>query len=238
MTRPSTNNPDLLIVFVKAPRKGQVKTRLAAQIGEEFALRLYQAMVKDLMENIQPAREYDIHVLVWPHGTENVVRNWLDWNGYISSQGSGDLGKKLFLAFKKSFRKGYKRVIIIGSDLPGISSDLISSGLKRLHKYPLVLGPAVDGGYYLIGLNSLQPQLFSAMNWSTSGVLRETIRRAQQSDLSFQLLKELRDIDTFEDVAALWKIIQNRKRDDLIRSADVIQDIMKQYHAKNTNFTP
>ena len=220
------SSPNLLLIFVKAPRKGQVKTRLAAYIGEDLALRMYQAMVEDLLENVRESHHYDIQIMVWPEKSEEEVRNWLQWPGVIASQIQGDLGIKLNHAFGKGFNQGFKRIIIIGSDLPGISSSLITQCFQKLQQYPLVLGPAWDGGYYLIGLNSTQPQLLTKVSWSTPEVLAETIDRAQQANLPYYLLKEMRDIDEYEDVLALWKSIKNVKRNNLPHSTAAILEIL------------
>ena len=226
MIGPSMSSPDLLVIFVKAPRKGQVKTRLAAYIGEDLALKLYLAMVEDLLENVRESHHYDIQIMVWPEKSEEEVRNWLQWLGVIASQIPGDLGIKLNHAFGKGFKQGFKRIIIIGSDLPGLSSSLITQGFQQVEQYPLVLGPARDGGYYLIGLNSPQPQLLTKMSWSTPEVLSETIDRAHQSNLSYYLLKEMQDIDDYEDVLALRKSIKNVKINNLPHSAAAILEIL------------
>lgn len=221
------NSPDLLIIFIKAPKKGMVKTRLAAKIGEDLALKLYRAMVEDLLENVGVSDHYDIQIMVMPENSEEEVRNWLKWPGVITSQIVGDLGIKLLHAFEQGFSEGFKQIIIIGSDLPGLSSSHIKQSFKLLQHYPLVIGPAVDGGYYLIGLNSPQPQLLTKINWSTPEVLAETLNRLHQANLPYYLLEEMRDIDDYEDVLALWKSIKLERKNFLHNSRSVLHEILK-----------
>ena len=105
-------------------------------------------------------------------------------------------------AFKKGFEDGYERIILIGSDLPDISSEHIRNGLKALSNNDVVFGPAIDGGYYLIGLSNLKDFIFNEKPWSQSNLLEVTLNELDQKSISYSLLRPLNDIDTFEDLVA------------------------------------
>jgi rSAM/selenodomain-associated transferase 1 len=221
------NNHDLIIIFIKAPRRGEVKTRLAQDIGIEKAQKLYLAMVEDLMQNLEGQNNFDMQIMVWPEGVESEVSDWLQWEGNIASQASGDLGKKLENAFKNGFSKGYQRIIIIGSDLPLLSNAFITDCFRQLQTHPLVLGPAMDGGYYLIGLQSLYNELFCGIQWSTSNVLKETLQRAAQAGLQYYLLPEMRDIDQYDDIQVLWREMKRGEKKNLSKTKLALQSIFE-----------
>lgn len=217
------NNPDLIVIFIKAPRLGEVKTRLAQKIGVEKAQMIYRAMVEDLMQNFKGPHKFDIHIAVWPQDAEPEVRHWLDWKEPIEIQAEGDLGTKLKRAFEDAFAQGYERVVIIGSDLPDLSDSMIKDSFKQLSKYPLVLGPAMDGGYYLIGLSSLYTELFNNIDWSTSRVLHGTLKRADKAGIRYFILPEMRDIDEYDDILALWNELRNGKEKHLSKTKLILQ---------------
>jgi rSAM/selenodomain-associated transferase 1 len=227
MTGHSTNNRNLLIIFVKAPRLGAVKTRLAKQIGTKNAQQLYCALVEDLLQNIIGPDTFDISISVWPQDAESEVRDWLNWTGQLSIQAGDSLGDKLQHAFETGFARGYERIIIIGSDLPELSHSTIMLGFKQLGRYPLVLGPAQDGGYYLIGLTKLNTGLFIDINWSTSEVLNKTFENAKRAGLAYFLLPEMRDIDEYDDIQIKWRELKYMKNKNLPRTRKALQSIFK-----------
>jgi len=220
------NNSDLIVIFIKAPRLGKVKTRLAQKIGAEKAQMIYRAMVEDLMQNFKGFRKFDMRIAVWPQDAEPEVRHWLDWKGQIVVQAEGDLGTKLKRTFEDAFAQGYQRVVIIGSDLPDLSDSMIKTSFKRLHNYPLVLGPAMDGGYYLIGLSSLNLELFTDIDWSTSQVLHNTLKHAKNAGIQYFLLPEMRDIDEYDDILALWDELRNGREKQLSKTKLILQKII------------
>jgi rSAM/selenodomain-associated transferase 1 len=217
------SNRNLLIIFVKAPRIGEVKTRLAEHIGVEQAQKLYRAMVEDLLDNLAIIDDIDLLIAVWPQDAKSDVQQWLQWEGQIDSQVPGNLGHKLHRAFEKGFEQGYRHISIIGSDLPELSHSVIKESFHQLHSYPLVLGPAKDGGFYLVGLNSLPEKLFHNINWSTSEVLEKTIENAKNYGFCYFLLPEMNDIDEYEDIQVRWKDLKNNNTHSLPQTTQVLK---------------
>ncbi len=196
--------PDVLGVFVKAPVAGRVKTRLAAEVGAHRAAKIY----RDLGRRVVSACAGSGHdTMVWfaPAEARPAVRDWLKGLGVAAfrAQVSGALGARLAAAFRRHFHEGARRVIMIGSDCPGVDAGLVSRALAELDEHDLVLGAAHDGGYYLIGLRAPVPQLFRGIAWSTEAVLGQTLARARQLGLNTVLLPTLRDVDTASDARAV-----------------------------------
>ncbi len=195
---------DVVAVFVKAPVAGQVKTRLAAEIGAHHAAEIYRRLGRRVVAAcVGPA--YDTVVWFAPVGARRAVRHWLKGLSVtaVRAQVSGALGARLAAAFGQHFREGASRVIAIGSDCPGVDPRLVSQALTALDEHDLVIGPANDGGYYLIGLRAPVPQLFHGIAWSTEAVLEQTLTRARQLGLGAALLPTLRDVDTASDARAV-----------------------------------
>ncbi|MBI3418315.1 MAG: TIGR04282 family arsenosugar biosynthesis glycosyltransferase [Verrucomicrobia bacterium] len=186
-----------LIVFLKAPRVGVVKTRLAESIGAEAACAAYRRLVEILVVNLSALDQVELRFT--PNDAVAEMQPWLRNGWRCTPQGAGDLGARLQRAFTEAFAAGAARVVIIGSDCPAVTEDDIADAWRMLETHEVVLGPARDGGYWLVGLREPQPALFGDMIWSTSTVLSETLRRAERSDLRAHLLRELADVDTLED---------------------------------------
>jgi len=148
-------NKELVIVFVKNPKLSQVKTRLAKTIGDKAALEVYSELLK-VTENATKKLRAEVRIYF-----SNAIEE-LPWNGYYKTTQQGDnLGKRMQHAFEQGFKDGYNRIVLIGSDLPDISEKHIVKGLNLLKQYNAVFGPAEDGGYYLIGLNSMLHAIFN-----------------------------------------------------------------------------
>jgi uncharacterized protein len=145
--------------------------------------------------------------VVWfaPPEAGSAVREWLKGLSVAAfrAQLSGSLGVRLHAAFRQHFEEGARRVIMIGSDCPGVDAVLVSRALAMLDEHDLVLGPAHDGGYYLIGLRAPAPHLFQGIAWSTEAVLEQTLARARQLGLDAAILPTLRDVDSASDARAL-----------------------------------
>ena len=196
--------PPVLGVFVKAPVPGQVKTRLATELGAERATQLYRRLGRHVVQQVVSA-EYETVVWYAAAGDGSLVRAWLDGLGvsrFVSQAGVG-LGNRLPTALAKHFCEGAPRVVIIGSDCPGVDSRLMAQAFAALGRHDVVLGPAWDGGYYLIGMKELHASLFENIAWSSSTVARETQMRARAAGLSCHLLPTLRDVDTLADARAV-----------------------------------
>jgi uncharacterized protein len=186
-----------LIIFVRAPRVGEVKTRLAAAMGPEEALAAYEVLVQTVLANLAALAPVEVHYT--PESAADEVRAWVPPRWLLRAQGSGDLGARMDAAFVKAFAGGAERVVLIGSDCPTVTVQDIEDAWAALTNCDLVLGPAADGGYWLIALRQAQPALFQGIPWSTGAVLRETMARAERAGLRVGLLRERADIDTEKD---------------------------------------
>ena len=189
-----------IIIFVKAPRPGFVKTRLAATIGNEAACAAYCQLTENVLAHLAPLPHLEIRFT--PDDAEKEITQWLrdDWTS--RPQGNGDLGERMHRAFTEA----NSPAIIIGSDCPQVKLNDFITAAKTLQTHDAVIGPATDGGYWLIGLNAPYPALFKGIEWSTGGVLQSTLAKADEAGLSVQLLRELGDVDTGAD----WERFMNK----------------------------
>ncbi len=184
----------LLIVFVKNIKLGKVKTRLAKTIGTEAAFQVYKHLV-EITENVtnQISSDKTIYfsdVIIeekWPKTLKNV-------------QKGADLGQKMQNSFEKGFKSGFQKIILIGSDLPDISTQIIQKGFDELNNNEVVFGPAEDGGYYLVGMTKKHYSVFKNKHWSTNDLLEKTLIELTEKRIGFSLLETLNDIDTIEDL--------------------------------------
>jgi rSAM/selenodomain-associated transferase 1 len=193
-----------LIVFVKHPAPGQVKTRLVPALGEELATELYRALSEAVLEATVPGPgEYERLVFFAPEDAAEGMRAWLPGLRLLPQAGA-DLGERMAAAFARAFQRGASRVAIVGTDAPAVSRATVVEALEALDTADVVLGPAEDGGYYLLAVSRPRPELFEGVAWSTSTVLEETRSRADRGGLKTHLLPRLRDIDTAEDLWAEW----------------------------------
>lgn len=195
-----------LIIFLKAPRLGTVKTRLAKEIGASAACAAYKKLVGLLIGNLRALPAVELRFS--PDDASAEIQPWSHGGWMLHPQGPGDLGEKLKRAFAESFDTGAQRVVIIGSDCPAVTAPDIELAWESLSTNDVVLGPATDGGYWLIGLRRKTPALFDNVPWSTPTVLATTMRRIEEEHLSVKLLRELRDIDERAD----WERFQNEFR--------------------------
>ncbi|MEO7532016.1 MAG: TIGR04282 family arsenosugar biosynthesis glycosyltransferase [Sediminibacterium sp.] len=194
-------NTRALIIFVRTPELGMVKTRLAKTMGDADALAIYQAL---LQHTRAITVNYSCDKFLFYAGTTNSNDIWDD-TCYIKKEQSGNhLGERMLHAFTDLFSKGYKEVLIIGSDCPGLTPALIHTAFEQLATKKIVIGQSMDGGYYLLGMTELISSLFEDKAWSTDRLCEQTIQTINESKLSYSLLPVLADIDTEED----W--IQNR----------------------------
>jgi rSAM/selenodomain-associated transferase 1 len=184
----------LIIIFVKNIKLGKVKTRLAKTIGNEGAFKVYKALV-DVTEQATSNIQTDKRI----YFSDTIVDS--KWqNSYKTVQNGNDLGERMKNAFQDGFKDGYESIILIGSDLPNISSSIVKHGLDELNKKEIVFGPAEDGGYYLIGMNKPNNFIFENKPWSESMLLESTLNELKSKNITVSLLETLNDIDTFEDL--------------------------------------
>jgi len=190
---PSSKNA--LIIFTRNPELGKCKTRLAKFIGDKSALDIYKYLLQ-YTAKISKETKADKYVFY----SEEIKKEDL-WDVTVfrkKLQYGNDLGTRMENAFSELFQLGYEKVIIIGSDLLDLTSSHIEKAFYSLNKNDVVIGPAKDGGYYLLGIKKLHPTIFKNKVWGTSTVLKDTLNDIQ--NCTFDLLEELNDIDTFEDI--------------------------------------
>ena len=197
---------ETLIIFSRYPEPGKTKTRLIPALGAEGAAELQRKMTEHILKTAQEYKSrQDVTIEVhFAGGNGELMFEWLGNGIKYVSQVSGDLGHKMHLAFDRSFKLGSQRVVTIGIDCPDISQEILENAFNSLQKQDLVLGPAKDGGYYLIGLNQTLPQLFQNINWGTEKVLNQTEYIAQQLNLSIHYLPALSDVDRPQDLT-IWQ---------------------------------
>jgi hypothetical protein len=186
-----------LIVLLKAPRPGAVKTRLAQTLGAEAACAAYRQLVGQLLKRIGGIDHVQLRFAPDDAGEE--IRPWLRPGWSAAGQGGGDLGERLARTFQDAFAAGARRVVVIGGDCPEIAAQDIEAAWAALARCDLVLGPAADGGYWLVGLRVMERPLFSGIAWSTGDVLQQTLDCARAAGRTVELLRELHDVDTEAD---------------------------------------
>ena len=186
---------NLLIIFAKNSKLGKVKTRLAKTIGDEEAFNVYNYLVALTEKNTSKIKDCDIHIYF---SDEIIDSLWPGKKKFV--QKGNDLGERMFNAFKDGFNAGYTKIIGVGTDIPDLTASIIEDGFAALETNDTVFGPAEDGGYYLIGMNQLLPFIFENKQWSTEGLLDETIQEIHKNDYSTQRLITLNDIDTIDDL--------------------------------------
>ena len=187
-----------LIVFVKNPVQGQVKTRLGKEIGMEEALKVYLLLLA-YTRSVCTEVDADIHVFFSNHIPEQT--EWAALSQGLHVQRGDDLGTKMTTAFEEMYQR-YEHVAIIGSDCPGLKPEYIEQGFQAISKGQYAIGPAEDGGYYLFGAPRTAILPFKGIEWSSKHVLRQTLDQIESTDFEATQLPILRDLDTLEDLEA------------------------------------
>jgi rSAM/selenodomain-associated transferase 1 len=197
-------NKEAIIIFLKYPELGRSKTRLAATIGDENALKVYKELLshtnlitKDL--NFDKFLFYD-----------KVSSNKMPWGDDIyhtAYQKQSDLGGRMEDAFEQLFKKGYERVLIIGSDCYELEQNVIKSAFEKLKDKQVVIGPAKDGGYYLLGLSKMIKSIFNDVAWSTENVYSDTVKILNSLNIQHDTTPTLSDIDVFDDLPDKLKLL-------------------------------
>lgn len=192
-----TNDLTALIIFIRNPILGKVKSRLAKDIGDEKALQVYHLLLKHTLHITQTLK---CSKFIYYADEVNNQDIW-DKKDYIKRlQNGNDLGERMYFAMKDLFDAGFKKVLIIGSDCLEIKTEILEEAIIRLDQNSAVLGPAIDGGYYLLGLTSLISDLFVNKEWSSEKVAQQTLDDFVRLGISYGLLKELNDIDVASDL--------------------------------------
>ena len=188
---------DLLIIFYRNPELGKVKSRLAATVGEERALAIYLKLAS-FTRSVTSVVNCDRVV----YYSEFIDRedNWPNDGYFKHLQKGDDLGSKMKHAFETAFSQGYKHVCIIGTDCLELTSDILNEAFGILKKKDVVVGPAYDGGYYLLGMNRLITAVFTNKTWSTNSVYSDTIDDLKRNRFSYGILPTLNDVDNESDL--------------------------------------
>ena len=188
-----------LLFILKAPVVGSVKTRLAEHIGEVRALAAYRSMVEHLFDHLAAHRSFEIHFT--PAEEEDLMRSWLGLDHPYYPQVEGDLGARMRAAVGGSFARGSSSVVLLGGDCPYVTDLTIREVETQLRKNDVVVGPAADGGYYLLSLNRPHAELFADIAWSTDTVFSTTLERIKAAGLRVAMLDVLEDVDDLSRLA-------------------------------------
>lgn len=190
-----------LLIFIRNPQSGKVKTRLARTVGDTEALRIYQILLEKTR-----AAALGVQAERWLFYSDFINTNddWPESDFSKKIQCRGDLGERMEQAFRKAFGAGAEKVIIIGSDCPELTGEMLQTAFDKLNEADFVLGPVPDGGYYLLGMKALEPPVFHGIEWSTETVLARTLEKIAAVGKACTLLPLLSDVDTEED----WLAVQ------------------------------
>lgn len=195
-----------LIIFSRFPEVGRTKTRLIPALGPQGAADLQTQMTESIVHTAQRACERwgaRLEICFWG-GDRTMMAQWLGSEFHYQHQGPGNLGEKMARAFQRSFDQGSDRTVIIGSDCPSLTPEDMGQAFRTLERKDLVLGPATDGGYYLIALRRSHPELFQNIAWGTDQVFAQTLAIALHWGLSVGYLPPRNDIDRPEDLWCAW----------------------------------
>lgn len=203
-------NKVCVIMFVKSAERGMVKSRLATSVGEDVVLDLYKCFVNDLIKMLKQGK-YPLKIFFYPPDSKQVVIEWLGTERFLVPQRGDNLGDRMKNAFDLVFSQGFDRALLIGSDSPDLPNLFIDEALEALKDYDAVVGPSHDGGYYLIAFtrDTFLAQVFSGINWGTSEVLEQTMGVLRKTNLTVYTLPAWRDIDTIDDLKALFRESRN-----------------------------
>ena len=198
-----------ILLFVRYPEKGQVKTRLEAHLSQDKIRTLYQYFVEDILATLRKT-VYPVMVCCLPSEKQARIKAWLGPSLAYCSQKGVDIGERMGNAFALAFTATTPpadRAILIGSDFPDLDPGIVHQAFDALHQNDVTLGPAIDGGYYLIGFNrqAFSKEIFDGVPWGTGQVFAETMQKIELAGLRVHVLPAWRDIDTFEDLKIFYQ---------------------------------
>ncbi|WP_028586019.1 TIGR04282 family arsenosugar biosynthesis glycosyltransferase [Desulfogranum mediterraneum] len=204
-----------LIIFSRFPAPGSTKTRLIPCLGAKGAARLQQRLSELVVKRARLlSRRLELEIMVYYTGAglAEMIR-WLGPDLHYHEQQGRDLGERMRQAFREALDQGMEQVVLIGCDIPGLNEQILEKAFAALERNDTVLGPAMDGGYYLIGIKrdrapELLSPLFSGINWSTSRVYLSTVAILEAHQASFTTLPTLQDIDRPEDLDTIPKAVR------------------------------
>ena len=190
-----------LLFFIKNPEKGKVKTRLASAIGNKMAVKLYKRFLLEMLFTLNRGT-FLFYLCYSPESPLSDLKNWLGDHYLYMPQSGENLGERMKNGFAEAISMNFKRVVLIGSDIPDLPLQFIEEAFSSLLGKDAVIGPSVDGGYYLIGFRNetFSPRVFEGIQWSTESVFEKTSKVLKQEGRTVHILQRLRDIDTVEDL--------------------------------------
>ncbi|MBX3301460.1 MAG: TIGR04282 family arsenosugar biosynthesis glycosyltransferase [Nitrospira sp.] len=233
-----------LVIFAKAPIPGQVKTRLCPPLTPDEAATLHGSFVLDTLERTKAAVDklkvqMDRYLACAPSPTHVFFKVMEERQGVrLIDQIGDDLGARMHQSVETMFSRGYRRTIIMGTDVPTVPLEYLRQALTLLDNHDLTIGPALDGGYYLIGMSKPVPELFADVPWSTDQVLRLTQEKAARLGLKTALIQPWRDVDTLADLEALIEAYTTEakkpknERAFSTRTAGVLQTLAKRLRSR------
>jgi rSAM/selenodomain-associated transferase 1 len=191
-----------ILIFLKAPLPGTVKTRLARKVGDTVATNIYKSLATSQLNRVP--KDYVIEVHYAPSDAGRHLSDWLGPAPEYYPQVEGDLGDRIKESVSAAFRRGAHVVLCIGADCPSLQASHLDEASQRLSSGPndLVIGPCPDGGYYLIGFRKDTPSLFEGVRWSAPETMEDTLQNAKKAGLRVHLLESMNDIDTANDLAS------------------------------------
>jgi len=209
---PNGKNRQCIIGFVKAPLMARVKTRLSQVLGEETVLDLYKCFVADVIATLNSGR-HGIQIFYHPPEEKQKMHEWFGFELPLFPQQGKDLGERMANAFKQSFSTGFKQVLLVGTDFPDLPGSIIDEAFEALSANAAVIGPAFDGGYYLVGFNPdhFFPAIFKNMPWGTRHVFERTMTAFASKGIQVYVLPKWRDIDRYEDLEYFMEKTVKRK---------------------------
>lgn len=200
----NSDSRQCILLFLRAPEKGRVKTRLAAALGDDVTLRLYRAFVLDILDMLFRT-EYPVVLCFHPREKASEIKAWLGRELPCWPQTGKTLGKKMANAFIRAFSEGFDRVVLVGSDIPDLPDRIIESAFSAINREGAAIGPAEDGGYYLVAFRKsvFLPGVFENIPWGTEKVLQQTLKVFNAHRAPVSLLEPWRDMDDAGDVKDL-----------------------------------
>ena len=194
-----------IIFFVKYPKKDKVKTRLAKSVDKTLVIELYKCFVADMLETLETLNA-NTTIFFQPDVSKEKMQTWIGHKYPLFEQKGDDLGERMYHAFHQMFQNGCNECIIVGSDTPDLPAAIYQEAFAKLKESDGVIGPAADGGYYLLGLHkrSLDPSLFQNILWSSEHVFSQTLEKIRQLHYKMNQLPKWEDIDTIENLHNLY----------------------------------
>jgi uncharacterized protein len=203
------NQKNLLGFFAKFPEPGQVKTRLAKDIGPEAAAAFYRRLAEYVLKRTAPLGSGYLRIVFYtPDEMKQGFEEWL-LNEALRAQRGADVGERMAKALEEMFQMGAGKAIVVGADIPGLHRGIIDRAFGELERSDIVVGPAIDGGYYLIGMKSAHPEIFLNIDWGTAEVFTKTVFNIKKMGLHYSTVETLFDVDSIEEFLKAGEILKN-----------------------------